>query len=115
MSDKKQEDLDHGLIMLAMKEMAADISINFEKVESNLNSLRVKHDAEREAAGIQLEAILTEAKKTNGRITKLENDTDIIRFFKKYKWVLPLCAVGLWAIYNFLEYEQVLRLIKRVF
>lgn len=109
------KDLQHAGIEAMIKVMAADISVNFAEVEANFKVLRAKGDAESYVRGTQYENILKEQKITNGRVKDLEKDTDIIRFFKKYTWVMSLCAVGFWALYNFMDYDKLIRMLKFVF
>ena len=44
------------------------------------------------------EQTLEQAKKTNGRVTKLEDETETVRFVGKRKWALAIIVVLAYAI-----------------
>ena len=75
-----------------MSEIERDI--DHEAIRAELRILLIQMDANFEVMNNTLQQILEQAKKTNGRVSLLENDTDMIRFIKKYKWSAAVIAVG---------------------
>jgi len=108
MKDKTRDELEHAGIQAQLVTMAADISINFSEIESNFKILRAKGDAESEVRGIQLENILSEARKTNGRITKQEKTTEVLRIMSEHKWLTGGFLYGLFNILQLLTIENII-------
>ena len=106
------ESIDTAGIMAAMKVMAANISVNFEKVESNFKVLRAKGDAESEVRGRQLEEILTEQKKTNGRVRAQEKTTEVLRIMSEHKWLTGGFLYGIFNILQLMTIENIISWIK---
>lgn len=106
--DKTKDELEHAGIQAQLMIMAADISVNFEKVESNFKVLRAKGEAESEVRGIQLEKILTEQKITNGRITVQEKTTEVLRVMGENKGYTVIFLYGLFNILQHLSIENII-------
>lgn len=113
-NESKKHLVEHAGIMTAMKEMAADISVNFAKVESNFKIMRVKGDAESEVRGIQYEEILKEQKITNGRITVQEKTTEVIRIMVENKGYTFIFLYGLFNILQHLSISNITRWINLI-
>lgn len=120
---EKSKDLEHVGIQAQLKVMAADISVNFAKIESNINvnflkvesnisGLRLKGDTESEVRGIQLENILNEQKKTNGKIIKLEKTTEVLRVMSEHKWLTGGFLYGIFNILQLIKIENIISWIK---
>ena len=112
MSDKTKDELEHAGIQAQLMIMAADISVNFEQVESNFKILRAKGDAESEVRGIQLANILKEQKITNGRITKQEKTTEVLSIMSEHKWLTGGFLYGLFNILQLMTIENIISWIK---
>lgn len=86
--------------------------LEHESLSQSINSVVVQMNANFKVVGVQLEKILTEQKKTNGRVTALENTIDFIKVAKKYKWFLALLVLG---ILKSMELIDIKRLISAIF
>lgn len=113
LKDKTRDELEHTAIISMIKTMASDISVNFSDVEYNFKAMLIKNDSERETLGQQLENILAEQKKTNGKVKALEQDTKILSFFMNHKVILALSMIGLYAIYN-LDLNELFKIIRTI-
>lgn len=112
MKDKTRDDLEHAGIQAQLKIMAADISVNFEKVESNFKIIRAKGDAESFVRGRQYEEILKEQKITNGRVTKQEKTTEVLRVMSDHKWLTGGFLYGIFNILQLMTIENIISWIK---
>ena len=59
----------------------------------------------------KLEMILEQTKRTNGRVSQLESDTDFIRLMKKYKWMFGLLLIGLYVLIKMVDLEQLKKMV----
>ena len=110
--ENKANDSEHASIEAMITTMAADITVNFEKVESNFKVLRAKGEAESYVRGIQYEDILKEQKITNGRVTAQEKTTEVLRIMGKNKWLTGIFLYGLFNISQQLSIENIIRWIN---
>ena len=94
LKDRSRDELEHDSIQAQLKIISSQVSANFEVI------------------GIQLENILTEAKKTNGRITALEEVTSVIKFMINNKKIAILVFYALYNILNYTTVENALRIIQ---
>ena len=62
-----------------------------------------------ENVDLKLDAIHTQAKLTNSRVTKLEDQTEEMRFFKRHPKIFILVLVLFLAV---LKFEYIVQLIK---
>ena len=122
--DKSIKALEDGL-QSQLKEMAADMSVNFseiesninlnfEKVESNFRVLAVRNDAESEAIGIELEKILKKQDITNGRLTIQEETTEVLRIMVENKGYTFIFLYGLFNIVQHLSISNIIRWINLI-
>lgn len=109
---EKSKDLQHAGIEAMIKVMAADISVNFAEVEANFKVLRAKGDAESTVRGRQLEEILKEQKKTNGRIAKQEKTTEVLKVMSEHKWLTGGFLYGIFNILQLIKIENIISWIK---
>ena len=112
MKNKSRDELEHVGIVSMIKEMAADISVNFEKIESNFKTIRAKGDAESYVRGVQYENILKEQKITNGRVTKQEKTTEVLRVMSEHKWLTGGFLYGIFNILQLMTIENIISWIK---
>lgn len=106
--DKKGSDLEHKLIKKDIEQLSYKMHDGFlaisESLKMQFESLRIKSDAESEVKGQQLDAILAEQKKTNGRVKVLETVTSNLKYFKHNPKVALLV---IYAIYNAYDYTTI--------
>jgi predicted RNA-binding protein len=93
LKDKTREELEH------------------DSIHSRLNTIMIQMNSNFEVIGIQLKDILEENKKTNGRVTKLENTVDFINIVKKYKWLIALIMLGAMKAYDLIDIQKIVNLI----
>ena len=111
--DQKVSDLEHKLIKKEIEQISFKMNEGFGTIDKmlkvNFAALASKNDSEAEVIGIQLDAILVEQKKTNGRVTKQTEITKVLSTLQDNKW---LTALALYAIYNLLEVTTMDNIIK---
>jgi hypothetical protein len=82
--------------------------LEHESLSQAINSVVVQMNANFEVVGIQLKEILNEQKKTNGRVTALEETTDFIKILKKYKWLFALFILGLLKTIELIDIKRII-------
>ena len=111
--DQKVSDLEHKLIKKEIENISFKMNEGFGTIDKMLkvhfDALRTKNDSEAEVTGMQLDAILVEQKRTNGRVTRQEQVTTVLSTMQNNKW---LTALALYAIYNLLEVTTMANIIK---
>jgi len=113
MSAKEISDLEHEIIKKEIENISFKMNEGFGSIDKILkvhfDALATKNDTEAELVGLQLNNILTEQKRTNGRVTKLEDLTVVLRFLNENK---KLTALLLYGIYNALSVATIENIIK---
>jgi len=97
--------LEHGRLELKIEALQADLSTRF---NSLMNVLEANNN-------INIQT-LEHAKKTNGRVTKIENKVDIIekdvefiRFFRRKKWLLGVFFLAFLYAYDNFSIDWILK------
>jgi len=57
---------------------------------------------------IDVKDTLEQTKKTNGRVTAIENDMLIVKVLRKHKWLFAFLILGLMKLYEAVPIEKVL-------
>ena len=115
MDSKKISDLEHALLKKEIENISYKMHEGFSSIEAfikaHFDALQIKNDSEAEVKGVQLNNILVEQKKTNGRVTKQEKITEIIRIMQDHKTFTALIT---YTLYNFLEAATVSNIWKLI-
>jgi len=89
--------------------MIAD-DIEHEKIILKVEGIKANQEASFFMMNLTLEHIqkdvletLEQTKRTNGRVTQLEIDYEIIRVLKKHKWLFGILMVGLFKVYEIID------------
>ena len=106
-----------------MPEKESQNAIEIEELKFSIRGIIMQNETTATNQGIILanienvvKATLEQAKKTNGRVTELENETSIIRLFKKHKYVLALVLIGFFKIYEMIPLNELFnKLLKLIF
>jgi hypothetical protein len=61
------------------------------------------------------EKTLDQTSKTNGRVTTLEKNIEIIEFLRKRKWVLAILIFGLMKMYEIVDIELIIEKLLKLF
>lgn len=85
-------DIEHEKIRLDNQRVAAELKADFFMIELTLKDIKKTG-----------EETLEHAKKTNGRVTKLEEETEILRFIKKHKVLTAMVLLGFFKIYELVD------------
>jgi len=93
-----------------MEEKTRD-ELEHDSFNQRLDSVIVQMNSGFEVIVAKLESVLIQVTKTNGRVTKLEEDTDFIRVVKKYKWMVGLILLGLGTLSNIVDIKSIIRMI----
>ena len=89
-------------------EMSRD-SLEHEAIQAQIKIISAQITANFDVMGDQLNGILVQAKKTNGRVTKLEEVTNVLDVMQRNKW---LTVLVIYAIYNLLELTTIDNVLK---
>lgn len=65
-----------------------------ELIEAKISGIYAKIDSNHKIVSMQLDRILEQTTKTNGRVSELEDQTQFVRFFEKRPFLLGLLTVG---------------------
>lgn len=96
--------------LIIMEEKTRD-ELEHDSFNQRLDSVIVQMNSGFEVIVAKLESVLIQVTKTNGRVTKLEEDTDFIRVVKKYKWMVGLILLGLGTLSNIVDIKSIIRMI----
>lgn len=101
----KNDKIEHGELKLMIDNLQDALSSRF-------NSLSIEIKASNELAKQTLE----QARKTNGRVTKLEEkiekvelDIEFIRFFRRKKWILAMLFLAFLYAYDNFKLDWILK------
>jgi membrane-bound ClpP family serine protease len=97
-------------------------NIEHKLLEQQIKALVVQQNANFEVLNDRLTEILHETRKTNGRVTKLEDivvtktefkkledETKVVRFLQKNKVVLILVILGFYTLFQALDFEKIMK------
>ena len=90
------EDIEHKVIDAQVKGIVIQMNANFEVVNGVLRRME-----------ITAKETLDQTKLTNGRVTKLEEDIEVVTFLKKYKFIFAVMLIGFFKIYEALDFQQI--------
>lgn len=114
--DGKINDLKHKLLEEKIETMNSKMHSGFAVIETAINKgfelLKAENKRQNDTSTIQRNNILAEQKRTNARVTELEEVTSTIRLMRKNK---AFTGLVFFAIYNILEIstiENVLNIYK---
>ena len=114
--DKKISDLEHEVILTRVDMLEVKIHEGFgaiaKSIQANFDIYRAENKAENKASAIQRDAILSEQKRTNGRVTKLEEVTSVIKFMKENRTVTGLIFYAVYNILNVSSIENAINIYK---
>jgi hypothetical protein len=91
-----------------VKEMTRD-NLEHEAIQAQIKIISAQITANFDVIGEQLNGILAQAKKTNGRVTRLEDITNVLDVMQRNKW---LTVLVIYAIYNLLELTTIDNVLK---
>jgi hypothetical protein len=96
--------------------------IEHEKIRMKIEGLKASQDASTFLIDVALkdlkkdvEEILVQTTKTNGRVTQLEGDYLIVRTLRKNKWLLLLISIGIFKIYEMIDLNWIFGKIIKLF
>lgn len=99
------QDLRNGKIELKIEALQADLSMRF---NSLMNTLEANNNINKQT--------LEQAKKTNGRVTKIEDrvnivekDIEFLRFFRRNKWFIGVFFLAFLYAYDKFSIEWLLK------
>jgi hypothetical protein len=88
--------------------------IEHEKIRLKIEGLKASQEASTYLIDLALKdikqdvtAILEQTKKTNGRVTQLESDYQLISTLKKNKWLMLIISIGIFKVYELIDLQWI--------
>lgn len=111
--NNESDGITHAYLDSKIEILATNVEANFKVFGNKI-----------EGFGDKLEAVLVQTTKTNGRITRMEDETipglekkmevelGVIRFLKKRKWLIGVLILGLFKFFELVDIQYVYKVLK---
>ena len=94
-------DIEHDRLELKIQGLKAEMMANSEMIAIKLSSI--------EKTGMET---LEQAKATNGRVNKHDEELELFRFLKKHKIIAGFIIFGLMKFYEAIDINEIFKILK---